>query len=225
MSVQRMIEDVLFDAAACRSVLDARVIAALKKVERHRFVPGELGFMAYLNRPLPIGHGQTISQPYIVALMTDLIKVCIGDKVLEIGTGSGYQAAILSEMGARVYSVEIIAALSAQAIENLKSAGYDNVTTRIADGYYGWPDEASVRCDLGDGSGDGSFAALDCAVKAGRLSGDAQRFAVHRSASDQGGKKSGRDDFDSENTACAVCSSDRRALTVFTRCINRAWKV
>ncbi len=97
---------------------------------------------AYANRPLPIGYGQTISQPYIVALMSDLIKPQPDDRVLELGTGSGYQAAILAELTAQVYSIEIIETLGKQAAERLSGLGYDNVTVRIGDGYYGWEEHA-----------------------------------------------------------------------------------
>ena len=144
---RQMVEEVLADAAATSSysgssALSPGVIAAMGKVERHRFVPGWLAALAYFNRPLPIGHGQTISQPFIVALMTDLMKVKAGDKVLEIGTGSGYQAAVLAEMARSVYSIEIIEPLGKQAGELLKSLGYRNVETRVGDGYYGWPEAA-----------------------------------------------------------------------------------
>ena len=142
-----MVEDVLADAAATgsysgSSALSQRVIAAMGKVERHRFVPAGLVALAYLNRPLPIGYGQTISQPFIVALMTELMKVKTGDRVLEIGTGSGYQAAVLAEMAGSVYSIEIIAPLGKEAGERLQSLGYRNVKTRVSDGYYGWPEAA-----------------------------------------------------------------------------------
>lgn len=140
-----MMEEVLADTAATssysgRTALDPRVAAAMSKVERHRFVPGALAASAYLNRPLPIGYGQTISQPFIVALMTDLMHVKAGDRVLEIGTGSGYQAAILAEIANSVYSIEIIEPLGKQAGERLESLGYRNVKTRVGDGYYGWPE-------------------------------------------------------------------------------------
>jgi protein-L-isoaspartate(D-aspartate) O-methyltransferase len=141
---RQMMQEVVADSASYsgRAALDPGVIAAMGKVERHRFVPDELSSFAYLNRPLPIGYGQTISQPFIVALMTDLMKVKTGDKVLEIGTGSGYQAAVLAEMGGSVYSIEIIEPLGKQAAWRLKSAGYQNVKTRVGDGYYGWPEAA-----------------------------------------------------------------------------------
>ncbi len=125
-----------------RETLDARVISALRKVERHRFVPPGFAAQAYDNRPLAIGAGQTISQPYIVALMTDLLNVVPGDKVLEVGTGSGYQAAVLAEIVRVVFSIEIIEPLGREAARALAAAGYRNVQTRIGDGYAGWPDEA-----------------------------------------------------------------------------------
>jgi len=125
-----------------RSRFDARVIEALGRVPRHAFVPAGEVANAYQNRPLPIGHGQTISQPYIVALMTDLLEIGPGASVLEIGTGSGYQAAILAELTASVYTVEIIEPLARQAAQRLKRLGYATVKTRIADGYEGWKEHA-----------------------------------------------------------------------------------
>ena len=118
------------------------VLATLGRVERHRFVPPGQTRYAYENRPLPIGHGQTISQPYIVALMTDLLEPDKDDVVLEVGTGSGYQAAVLAELVDHVYTIEIVAALATSAGEHLESLGYDNVTTRLGDGYYGWQEHA-----------------------------------------------------------------------------------
>jgi len=118
------------------------VLATLGRVERHRFVPPAQARHAYENRPLPIGHGQTISQPYIVALMTDLVEPAAGDVVLEVGTGSGYQAAVLAELVNHVYTIEIVEALATSAGERLGRLGYDNVTTRLGDGYYGWEEHA-----------------------------------------------------------------------------------
>jgi protein-L-isoaspartate(D-aspartate) O-methyltransferase len=114
----------------------------MAKVQRHRFVPATYGELAYANRPLPIGHGQTISQPYIVALMTELLDADPGDSVLEIGTGSGYQAAVLAELVRQVYSIEIIAPVGERAAALLKELGYRNIETRIGDGYNGWPERA-----------------------------------------------------------------------------------
>ena len=137
-----MVDVVEFYATLARDTgeepLDEDVMASLGTVERHEFVPARQQPFAYENRPLPIGHGQTISQPYIVALMTDLIKLDSDDVVLEIGTGSGYQAAILATLVKHVYSIEIIEALADESAARLKRLGYDNVTTTLADGYYGW---------------------------------------------------------------------------------------
>jgi protein-L-isoaspartate(D-aspartate) O-methyltransferase len=125
-----------------RTALDARVMKVMRTVPRHLFVPENLRNAAYQNRPLPIGHGQTISQPYIVALMTDLLRTKPEHKVLEVGTGSGYQAAVLSPLVKQVYTVEVIAPLAQQAGARLKSLGYGNVTVRHADGYEGWKEAA-----------------------------------------------------------------------------------
>jgi protein-L-isoaspartate(D-aspartate) O-methyltransferase len=122
--------------------LDERVLNAIGKVPRHEFVPADQRPYAYENRPLSIGYGQTISQPYIVAIMTDLLKPKKTDRVLEVGTGSGYQAAILAELVDSVYSIEIVKELGEQAAENLKKTGYYTVHTRTGDGYYGWETEA-----------------------------------------------------------------------------------
>jgi len=125
-----------------RGVQDPKVLAAMRKVPRHLFVPVEHRDAAYQDSPLPIGERQTISQPYIVALMTELLQVSAGEKVLEIGTGSGYQAAVLAEMGVKVFSMEIKPTLCQRAQASLLSAGYNGVTVRCADGYQGWPEEA-----------------------------------------------------------------------------------
>jgi protein-L-isoaspartate(D-aspartate) O-methyltransferase len=126
-----------------RGVRDARVLAAMRKVPRHRFVPESQRAQAYDDRPLPIGHQQTISQPYIVALMSELAGVQPGDTVLEVGTGSGYQAAVLGEMGVKVFSIEIIEPLAKRAEAILSKLGYaKKVTVRHGDGYAGWPEHA-----------------------------------------------------------------------------------
>lgn len=125
-----------------KTALSANVMAAMKEVPRHEFVTPEQLEQAYANRPLPIGEGQTISQPYIVALMTDLLAPKPGDVVLEVGTGSGYQAAVLSRLVSKVYSLEILERLSQRARAVLTRLGYDNVECRCGNGYYGWPEEA-----------------------------------------------------------------------------------
>ncbi len=125
-----------------QAAMDPAVEQALQRVPRHEFVPPDQKERAYLNSPLPIGFGQTISQPYIVALMTDLLDLEKEDVVLEIGTGSGYHAAVLSELAKEVYTIEIIEPLGLQATERLKRLGYKNIKTRIGDGYYGWEDYA-----------------------------------------------------------------------------------
>ena len=122
--------------------IDPAVMAAIERVPRHEFVPDDLRSSAYANRPLPIGHGQTISQPYIVALMTHLLGVEAGQRALEIGTGSGYQAAVLAELAADVHTIEIIEPLAEQATRRLARLGYDGARTRLGDGYYGWPEAA-----------------------------------------------------------------------------------
>ena len=122
--------------------LSPPVLEALGRVPRHRFVPDIEREFAYQNRPLPIGYGQTISQPYIVAFMTELLKLKPGSRVLEIGTGCGYQTAMLAEMGAEVYSIEIVEPLASQAAQTFQSLGYDHVHVRLGDGYHGWVEHA-----------------------------------------------------------------------------------
>ena len=125
-----------------RGVKDPRVLSALLKVERHRFVPEEYLDSAYSDRPLPIGEGQTISQPYIVAVMTELLELKGNEKVLEIGTGSGYQAAVLAELAKEVYTIEIVKPLASDAKNRLLELGYQNIKVRVGDGYLGWPEAA-----------------------------------------------------------------------------------
>jgi protein-L-isoaspartate(D-aspartate) O-methyltransferase len=127
---------------AARGVKDARTLDAMRKVPRHLFVPPELASEAYADHPLPIGHRQTISQPYIVAFMTEALHLDGDDTVLEIGTGSGYQAAVLAEIVSRVYSIEIVKPLAQESRERLKRLGYANVEVRAGDGYQGWPEAA-----------------------------------------------------------------------------------
>ena len=125
-----------------RRALAPRVLAAMAKVERHRFVPDAEAPYAYINRPRPIGHGQTISQPFIVALMTELLDLEPTDKVLEVGTGSGYQAAVLAELAREVFTIELVEPLGRTAEARLKDLGYANVHVRIGDGFKGWPEAA-----------------------------------------------------------------------------------
>ena len=125
-----------------RGISDPRVLAAMQTVPRHRFVPDNLLTAAYADQPLPIGEGQTISQPYVVALMTAILGLTHNQRVLEIGTGSGYQAAVLAEVVSPVYTIEIKKKLYDRASKTLKLLGYDNVNTRHSDGYFGWPEAA-----------------------------------------------------------------------------------
>jgi protein-L-isoaspartate(D-aspartate) O-methyltransferase len=144
---QRMVAEVdaMYADTAAETGLRAMSLAvrgALGKVERHRLIPAGLAAQAYRNHPLPIGSGQTISQPYIVALSTDLLNPKKTDSVLDVGTGSGYQAAMLAEIAAKVYSIEIIPSLAAEAERRLKGIGYSNIEVRVGDGYQGWPEKA-----------------------------------------------------------------------------------
>jgi protein-L-isoaspartate(D-aspartate) O-methyltransferase len=134
----RMVERQL----AGRGITDERVLEAMREVPRHRFVPEDMEDMAYRDTPLPIGHGQTISQPYIVAYMTQALHLTPDERLLEVGTGSGYQVAILSRLAKRVYSVERMNELSERAEQIVRELGYDNVEFRVGDGGYGWPEEA-----------------------------------------------------------------------------------
>lgn len=137
---ERMVAEQL--ASPHRDITDARVLAAMRKVPRHELVPERYRSRAYDDSPLPIGHGQTISQPYIVAFMTEQLHPQPGEKVLEVGTGSGYQAAVLAEFGAKVYTIEIVEELAGRAKADLNRLGYTNVHVRAGDGYRGWPEEA-----------------------------------------------------------------------------------
>ncbi len=131
-----------------RDITDPRVLAAMAKVPRHLFVPPNLAPLAYGDHPLPIGSGQTISQPYIVALMSQWAEVAPGDKVLEVGTGSGYQAAVLAELTDKVFTIELLPELAKQAAEHLKTAGYPQVKVKTGDGYRGWPEAAPFAAIL-----------------------------------------------------------------------------
>lgn len=145
--LQRMLDDIEMEVKLTRHLigkeaLDDRVMAAIKQVPRHEFLPADYRYLAYNNGPAPIGSGQTISQPYIVALMSDLLDTKPTDTILEVGTGSGYQAAILSKLVKQVYSLEIIEELSSKASLRLKKLGYNNVTVRTGNGQFGWPEHA-----------------------------------------------------------------------------------
>jgi protein-L-isoaspartate(D-aspartate) O-methyltransferase len=144
---ERLVDEIERDVASTREYLgierlDPAVLSAMRSVPREQFVPRRLWPQAYLNSPLPIGQGQTISQPYIVAIMSHLAKVGPGDRVYELGTGSGYQAAVLGAMGVEVYSVEIVPELAERAAATLARLGYDKVHVRAGDGYLGWPEAA-----------------------------------------------------------------------------------
>jgi len=139
-ATERMV--MVTEQIVARGVKDPATLAAMRAVPRHRFVPRSQAASAYDDRPLPIGHGQTISQPFIVAYMTEIIRPGPGRKILEIGTGSGYQAAILAATGAEVYSIEIIPELASAAAVLLRELGYGSVQTKAADGYYGWAEQA-----------------------------------------------------------------------------------
>lgn len=132
----------VLEQIAARNVEDESVLEAMRHVPRHLFVPESYAGSAYADRPLPIGHGQTISQPFIVAFMTELLQVKPGDLILEIGTGSGYQAAVLSELTPNVYTIEIIEELGEQATERFEELGYRSINVRIGDGYFGWNEHA-----------------------------------------------------------------------------------
>lgn len=135
---QKMIKEQI----EARGIKDKRVLEAMLKVERHRFVPDLYRHLSYADTPLPIGSGQTISQPYIVALMTELLELKGNEKVLEIGTGSGYQAAILAELAREVYTIEILPELTTRSGKLLKELGYKNIKVRCGDGFLGWPEAA-----------------------------------------------------------------------------------
>lgn len=139
---RKLRERMVREQIAGRGVKDAAVLRAMREVPRHQYVPGRLRGLAYEDQPLPIGHGQTISQPYVVAFMTEIIRPKKEHVVLEIGTGSGYQAAVLSRIVKRVYTVEIVEALAGSAAERLKELGCTNVKVRHGDGYHGWKEHA-----------------------------------------------------------------------------------
>lgn len=135
-------QELVHSAVVEQGIEDRETVEAMRNVPRHEFVPKEHRDRAYRNTPLPIGHGQTISQPYVVAYMTAALDLEPSDTVLEVGTGSGYQAAVLAEIVDHVYTIEIIDSLAESARERLRRLGYENVTVRAADGYFGWPEHS-----------------------------------------------------------------------------------
>ncbi len=157
----------LIPGSVGRKALDPRVLDALRRVPRHEFVPSRLSPMAYSNQPLPIGHGQTISQPFIVALMTELLDLKPTHRVLEVGTGSGYQAAVLSLLATEIFSVEIVTELAGSAAQTLSRLGYANVNTRTGDGYQGWPEHAPFDAILVTAAPDHVPPALVAQLKPG----------------------------------------------------------
>ena len=155
------------DQIAARGIKDPRVLDAMRSVPRHDFVPAAIRGDAYIDTPLSIGHGQTISQPYIVALMTELARPAPTDRALDVGTGSGYQAAVLSRLVARVFSIELVEPLAQSAAATLQRLGYANVTVRSGDGYYGWPEEAPFDIILVTAAPEQVPAALVAQLKPG----------------------------------------------------------
>jgi protein-L-isoaspartate(D-aspartate) O-methyltransferase len=155
------------DQIAARDVEDPRVLDAMRSVPRHEFVPAAIRPDAYGDTPLPIGFDQTISQPYIVALMTELARPAPADRALEVGTGSGYQAAVLSRLVARVFSIELVEPLAQSAAATLQRLGYANVTVRSGDGYQGWPEEAPFDIILVTAAPEQVPAALVAQLKPG----------------------------------------------------------
>ena len=139
-TIEAQVRDV--SSAIGRDDIDLRILKAMSALPRHEFVPEDLRRVSYTDRPLPIGYGQTISQPLIVALMTDLLNVDATSVVREVGTGSGYQAAVIAELERQVYTIEIIADLAHGAADRLQRLGHTNVAARVGDGYFGWPDAA-----------------------------------------------------------------------------------
>lgn len=169
---QALIEELVAETAATaemtgRKALSPRLLTALSKVRREAFVPASEAALAYINAPLPIGHGQTISQPFIVAIMTELLDLEPDDVVLEIGTGSGYQAAILAELARKVYGIEIVPDLAENARQALAKEGYHNVEVRCGDGNKGWPEHAPYDAIIVTAGAEGVPPALLVQLKPG----------------------------------------------------------
>ena len=178
-----------------KTALDDRVLRAMAKVPRHEFVPIEVQPYAYLNRPLPIGFDKTISQPLMVAVMTDLLELKPDDVVLEIGTGLGYQSAVLAELGGNVYTVEIIDELAQRAVQRLKREGYTNVEVRVGNGYFGWPEHAPFDKMIVTAAPRPHSTSANQSAQGWRKDGDpgrpARRAAARRGR--QGHKRQGQD--------------------------------
>jgi protein-L-isoaspartate(D-aspartate) O-methyltransferase len=192
---QMMLKEIADDFKATadftgRSQMQPLVEKAMAAVSRHEFVMEGDTEIAYINRPLRIGHGQTISQPYIVAIMTDLLDLEVGDRVLEIGTGSGYQAAVLAEITDQVYSIEIIEALAVSAAKRLQRLGYDKIQVRAGDGNYGWPEAAPFDAIVVTAGGRLPPALVEQLKPGGRLvipinqNGSAQELTVYTKQAD-----------------------------------------
>ncbi len=199
------------DQIASRGVKDARVLEAMRAVPRHEFVPASVRDDAYVDSPLPIGHGQTISQPYIVALMTELARPSPGDRVLEVGTGSGYQAAVLSRLVDKVFSVELVEPLARSAAASLGRLGYGNVVVRNGDGYLGWPDEAPFDIIMVTAAPEEVPPALVAQLARGRPVDRAGRAGLGRAgpAADREGRRG--EDNHAQHHSRAVCSPRKEA--------------
>ena len=196
-----------------KTALAPRVMEVMGRVPRHLFVPPDLEDMGYLNRPLPIGYGQTISQPYIVALMTDLLEPEPGDVAFELGTGSSYQAAVLAELVAEVYTVEIVPPLAESAAVRLAALGYDNVTVRAGDGYFGWPEHAPFDIIVVTAAASHVPPPLIAPAQAGRAHGDPGGQPLPHPAPAADREAGGRQRHQPPDPAGDLRSADRRALT------------
>ena len=190
------------------AAFDARVMQAMAAVPRHEFVPEEERVSAYLDIPLPIGHGQTISQPYIVALMTDLLEIEAGDKVLEVGAGSGYQAAVLSKLARNVHTIEIVPELARACRERLARLGYGNVAVHEGRRRGGAGRRGAVRCDHRDGGGAARAAGAGGAAQAGRAHGDSAGRAGRDAGTGAAGEGCAGRGFGAAGAARALRAAD-----------------
>ena len=193
-----------------RASLDSRVLTAMNKVPRHRFVPADQEPNAYANRPLPIGNGQTISQPFIVALMTDMLGLKATDRVLEIGTGCGYQAAVLAELAREVYTIEIVAPLAREAAARFAELGYRNINARSGDGYRGLAGPRAVRRDHRDGRRARSATGIDRAIEARRQARDSGRRAMERPGTAHNRERPARQNDDPQRAGRAFRAAHAR---------------